>query len=117
MGGNKGKLTEAQLEATKWLHKYIIDYVDEKYGHKIELSRKTIIGHYEIDKKQRPFCPGELFPFQDIIDYLNSQDDLPFKDIKDHWAKDLIIKLIMRGGQRLSRWNISTKCKLLEQKL
>lgn len=93
----KGKLTDEQLKATKWLHKYIIEYVYEKYGHRIEPSSKTIIGHYEIDKKQRPFCPGELFPFQDIIDYLNSQDDLPFKDIKDHWAKDLIIKAYNEG--------------------
>src|SRR5690606_8812309 len=59
----KGKLTEAQLEATKWLHKYIIEYVKQKYGHTIQPSSKTIIGHYEIDKKQRPNCPGQLFPF------------------------------------------------------
>lgn len=93
----KGKLTEAQLEATKWLHKYIIEYVNEKYRHKIEPSRKTIIGHYEIDKKQRPYCLEELFPFQEIIDYLTSYYDLPFKDIKGHWAEDLIIKAYNEG--------------------
>ena len=53
----KGVLTPAQLEATKMLHKYIIEYVKVNFGHEIEPSRKTVIGHYEIDKKQKPNCP------------------------------------------------------------
>jgi N-acetyl-anhydromuramyl-L-alanine amidase AmpD len=93
----KGKLTDEQLKATKWLHKYIIEYVYEKYGHRIEPSSKTIIGHYEIDKKQRPYCPGELFPFREIIDYLKLYYDLPFKDIKGHWAEELIKKAYEKG--------------------
>ena len=91
----KGKLTPEQLNASMWLHQYIIDYVKEKFNYEIKPSRKTIIGHFEIDKRQRPNCPGELFPFDDIIDYLTC--DLPFKDIKGHWAEDLIFKAYEEG--------------------
>jgi N-acetylmuramoyl-L-alanine amidase len=89
----KGALTSAQLEATKILHKYIIEYVKQKYGHTIRPSRKTIIGHYEIDKKQKPNCPGQLFPFDDIIRFLTD----PYQDIKGHWAESLIRQAIGEG--------------------
>ena len=89
----KGKLTEAQLEATKRLHKYIIEYVKQKYGYTIQPSSKTIIGHFEIDKKQRPNCPGQLFPFDDIIRFLTE----PYQDIKGHWAESLIRQAIAEG--------------------
>lgn len=92
----KGALTLEQLEATKMLHRYIIEYVKDKYGHDIEPSAKTIIGHYDIDKNERPNCPGELFPFREIIDFLTYYG-LPFKDIKDHWAEDLIVDAYEQG--------------------
>lgn len=91
----KGKLTPEQLEASKWLHRYIIDYVKNNFNYEIKPSRKTIVGHFEIDKKERPNCPGELFPFDEIISYLN--EGLPFSDIGGHWAKDLIIKAYNEG--------------------
>ena len=89
----KGALTPEQLEATKMLHKYIIAYVKDKYGYEIEPSRKTIVGHFEIDKKERPNCPGQLFPFQEIIDFLTE----PYQDIKGHWAESLIRQAIAEG--------------------
>ncbi len=89
----KGALTPEQLEATKMLHKYIIAYVKDKYGYEIEPSRKTIVGHFEIDKKERPNCPGQLFPFQEIIDFLTE----PYCDIKGHWAESLIRQAIAEG--------------------
>ena len=89
----KGALTPEQLEATKMLHKYIIAYVKDKYGYEIEPSRKTIVGHFEIDKKERPNCPGQLFPFQEIIDFLTE----PYYDIKGHWAESLIRQAIAEG--------------------
>ncbi len=92
----KGALTPEQLEATKILHRYIIEYIKDKYGYEIEPSRNTIIGHFEIDKKQRANCPGDLFPFREIIDYLNNYG-LPFGDIKGHWAESLIIEAYEQG--------------------
>lgn len=92
----QGKLTSEQFEATKELHRYIIEYIKDKYGYVIEPSRKTIIGHFEIDRKQRPNCPGQLFPFREIIDYLNNYG-LPFGDIKGHWAENLIVEAYEQG--------------------
>ena len=89
----KGALTPEQLEATKMLHRYIIEYVKDKYGYEIEPSRNTIIGHFEIDKKQRANCPGQLFPFVSIIKSLTE----PYQDIKGHWAESLIRQAIAEG--------------------
>lgn len=77
----KGKLTEEQKEATIWLHKHIQQEVKRIYGHEIKLDREHILGHYEIDPVRKPFCPGELFPFDEIIAELN-------KDQVPSWAKE-----------------------------
>ena len=89
----KGKLTEEQLKSTIWLHEYIIDYVKEKFNVNIPADRNHILGHFEIDPIRKPFCPGELYPFKEIIRALN----LPFNDIKGYWAKDSILKLYEKG--------------------
>lgn len=90
-----GELTTAQKEATIWLHEYIIKYVKDKYNYKIPKDRIHILGHCEVDPRRKPFCPGEKFPFDDIIKSLKQR--LPFNDIEDHWAKEQIIKLEEKG--------------------
>ncbi|TYQ15871.1 UNVERIFIED_CONTAM: Negative regulator of beta-lactamase expression [Acetivibrio alkalicellulosi] len=92
----KGQLTPKQLESTKILHSYIIEYIYDKYSFKIKPNRDRIIGHKEIDKVQRANCPGELFPFDEIIDYLRNYSE-PFLDISGHWAKEQIIKAYQDG--------------------
>lgn len=84
----KGELTDLQLKSTIWLHKYIIDYVKEKYNVNIYPDREHILGHYEINPKDKANCPGKLFPFKKIIEELNKM----FKDLEGHWAKETIIK-------------------------
>ncbi len=49
-----GKLTKEQLEASVWLHKYIIDYVKEHFGVEIPIDRDHILGHCEIDSIRKP---------------------------------------------------------------
>jgi len=61
--GNDGDLTEAQFAATVWLHKYIQSEVLRIYGHKIELSPRYVIGHFQVDPKRKPNCPGPKFPW------------------------------------------------------
>lgn len=62
--GFDGSLTEAQYQATLWLHKQLV----AKHG--IPVDRDHIIGHYRIDSVNRPNCPGPGFPwnrlFQDL---------------------------------------------------
>jgi N-acetyl-anhydromuramyl-L-alanine amidase AmpD len=94
----KGALTEAQLNATTWLHAYIIDYVKDNFGITITADRKHIIGHYEVNPVNKPNCPGELFPFNTIIQKLGGiGEQLPFDDIADHWAKTTIVEALSLG--------------------
>ncbi|GKX27841.1 hypothetical protein SH1V18_03210 [Vallitalea longa] len=69
----KGELTEEQLKATIWLHQYIIDYVKDKWNIEIPVDRKHIIGHYEISPRRKPNCPGQKYPFNQIIESLNNK--------------------------------------------
>ncbi|WP_175548458.1 N-acetylmuramoyl-L-alanine amidase [Lutispora thermophila] len=63
----QGKLTDIQLEATIWLHKYIVDEVKRIYGVDIPLDREHIVGHYQIDPIRKSFCPGQNFQFEEIL--------------------------------------------------
>ncbi len=96
---SKGSLTKKQLNSTIFLHRYIINYIKNKYKYSIPINRKHIIGHYEIDPNRKPYCPGEKFPFDKIIEKLKK--DQSFKDIENHWAEKAILnvtnKNIMEG--------------------
>lgn len=59
LGG--GKLTEAQYQATLWLHRQLIS------RWKITVSRDTIIGHNQIDAINRPNDPGADFPWDQLF--------------------------------------------------
>lgn len=64
--GLDGDLTEAQFWATCWLHKYIQEEVEKIYNHKIDLNSHHVIGHFQIDSKGKPFCPGPKFPWASL---------------------------------------------------
>jgi len=65
------QLTQAQLDASIWLHGHIIQEVERIYGHTITPNRETIVGHVDITPRHRPNCPGRDFPFDHIIRELN----------------------------------------------
>lgn len=97
----KGELTKAQLEATILLHKYIIEYIRNKWKIDMPISNKHIIGHNVIDSVTRGDCPGKLFPFNVIISTLNNE---PIVDQPDnsgdhigHWAEKDIKQAIELG--------------------
>ena len=71
----KGRLTPIQLEATIWLHQHIIAEIKRIYGMDIELDREHIVGHYQVDPIRKPFCPGELFQFDEIIEALKTKGE------------------------------------------
>lgn len=70
-----GALTKEQEEATTFLIKHIDSEIKRIYGEQgkngIKFDRDHIIGHYEISPKNKPNCPGRLFPFDNIIKNLN----------------------------------------------
>jgi N-acetyl-anhydromuramyl-L-alanine amidase AmpD len=68
-----GALTDKQLSATIELIKYIRSEVKRIYGIDIPIDRQHIIGHYEIAPVTKPHCPGEKFPFNEIIQALTEK--------------------------------------------
>jgi hypothetical protein len=59
--GGDGNLTEAQYQATLWLHRQLI----AKY--KIPVDSNHVIGHCQLDTISRKNCPGSNFPWQRLF--------------------------------------------------
>lgn len=91
----KGALTEKQLNATIWLHQYIINYVGVEYNTIISPDREHILGHNEVNPTKRPNCPGGLFPFEQIIEAIKPTKKM--LDIKNHWAEESILEVVEAG--------------------
>lgn len=68
----KGKLTEKQLQAAAELTKHIVAEVKRIYGVDIPIDRQHMIGHCEINTVTRSHCPGELFPYDELISLAKS---------------------------------------------
>lgn len=66
--------TEAMIAATIELDKWLCDHVPT-----IKRDREHIIGHYQIDGVNRPFCPGgpggKLFPFDRVVKALQGTSE------------------------------------------
>jgi len=62
-----GCLPDAQKKATGKLIKYIALKLKEDYGVNFVFDREHIIGHFEVDPKRKPHCPGENFPWSEVI--------------------------------------------------
>ena len=74
LGG--GALTEAQYQATLWLHRQLV----QKYG--ISVDADHIIGHYRIDSVNRPNCPGPEFPWARLFSDLKGESGMPTVTIR-----------------------------------
>lgn len=73
----KGKLTDKALESAVELTKHIVAEVKRIYGVTIPIDREHIIGHYQINSVTRSHCPGELFPFDELIALATDTPDKP----------------------------------------
>lgn len=69
----KGKLTDAQFNSAVELTKHIVSEVKKLYNVGIPIDREHMIGHCEINTVTRSHCPGELFPFDELIKAVNKQ--------------------------------------------
>lgn len=74
--GLDGNLTEEQFKATCWLHKYIQTAVETIYGVRIPLNSHQVLGHYQIDSKGKPLCPGLAFPWGRLYAELAIADNM-----------------------------------------
>jgi N-acetyl-anhydromuramyl-L-alanine amidase AmpD len=50
--------TEQMYQATLWLHRYLIQNFN------IPNNRQNMVGHFQLDNVNRPFCPGKGFPWE-----------------------------------------------------
>lgn len=67
----QGGLTPAQLQSSIEVHRYIDSEHTRLYGSDFIIDRRHVIGHYEINSIGKPNCPGQAFPFNQIISALN----------------------------------------------
>jgi len=69
-----GNPSPGQLSAVVWLIKHIRSEVEQIYGYSIPMTKDRIIGHNEVTPITRPNCPGQVFPFDEIIRHINEAD-------------------------------------------
>lgn len=84
--GGDGTLTEAQYQATLWLHRQLIS----KWG--ISVDTDHIIGHYRIDSVNRPNCPGPNFPWTRLFEDLKG-----VSQVAEQWKQDIIAEAKQEG--------------------
>lgn len=69
--------TEIQMEASIWLHKWIIKEIKRLYGVDIQIDREHIVGHYQINPRTKPNCPGRLFFWNKLMESLSGDTKVP----------------------------------------
>lgn len=103
--GLDGTLTPDQYASTLYLHTKLIDM------YQIPVDRKHILGHFEINPWDRPYCPGINFPWIRLMNDLEnhykakemnemiSLEELrkTLKILDANWAKDQVELLKERG--------------------
>ena len=102
----RGALTDAQLNATTELIAKIIGDAKARFGVTIPLDREHIVGHCELVPKWKPNCPGEKFPYDEIIRRLQEMNapetsvEKRYNRVEEmpDWAKAPIQKLIDSGA-------------------
>lgn len=104
--GCKGKITDEQVKATIELMPYVQSEMKRLYGTQLKLDRVHHIGHCEINPTGRPCCPGELFPYNEIIsgyngdDYESKDNDAVNESTNTKYADDFFLKTL--SGARMS---------------
>lgn len=88
--GFDGNLTDAQYQATLWLHRHLI----QKWN--IPVDRDHIIGHYRIDSVNRPNCPGPKFPWDRLFNDLKGGGEDMSKDVPD-WKVNIMRDSLAAG--------------------
>jgi N-acetylmuramoyl-L-alanine amidase len=72
--GYDGDLTKIQFEASIWLHQYIKDYIGQHWGKTFPLDDYHVIGHYQVNPTEKPYCPGPQFPWEQLYATLAELD-------------------------------------------
>lgn len=81
--GLDGSLTNDQFFASVWLHKFIQTQVQELHGVTIPFTPQFILGHFQIDPIEKPFCPGVNFPWARLYSLLYKADRMPLAEFEE----------------------------------
>ncbi|MBE6906010.1 MAG: hypothetical protein E7476_07050 [Ruminococcaceae bacterium] len=81
--GCKGAITEEQITAAVEVEQYCNEQLKSIYGKSagIPADREHHMGHCEINPINRPHCPGELFPYDEILNRIVSPANTETKTI------------------------------------
>lgn len=78
--GLDGTLTDPQFYASCWLHRYIKDEVRRLWDVEITLGNYNVIGHFQIDPRRKPLCPGLNFPWNRLYAELAIAEGMTLED-------------------------------------
>jgi N-acetylmuramoyl-L-alanine amidase len=95
--GLNGELTEPQFWASCWLHRYIMEYCNNKFGSNTGLGEYNVTGHYLVDPRRKPYCPGDVFPWTRLRAELAVAERMTLNDYQ------LRVTDILSGTDRKSR--------------
>lgn len=79
----RGALTEEQYQSTLWLHGYIKREIKRIYGYNIKFDCLHVVGHCVIAPKEKPNCPGALFPWDRLMKDLQNKGGVIMKNAND----------------------------------
>jgi N-acetyl-anhydromuramyl-L-alanine amidase AmpD len=99
-------MPEEQYQATLWLHRYLIN----KWN--IIIDNNHIIGHYRLDGKDRPNCPGTGFPWDRLFTDLVNQE---VEKMLEQWQIDLGTKSVNELVQKGIIKNPEEQLNMLDQ--
>lgn len=109
--GTDGTLTEAQFKASVWLHFYIQSEVERMYGKKIVFDEKHILGHFQIDPKRKPYCPGPNFPWARLYQELKGNTQAKEEDEPMTAAEKKEMDALKSTVEAQSKWIEAEKAK------
>lgn len=93
--GTDGDLTDAQFDSSVWLHRFIQSEIKRIYNRELLLNEMYVIGHFQVDPRRKPNCPGPKFPWARLYDELKGVMDMTKEDA------DKLIVLCQR------EWNLT----------
>lgn len=110
--GRDGDLTEPQFWASAWLHKHIQTEVQTKFGVRIPLNSHQVLGHFQIDSVNKPFCPGLKFPWSRLYAELAIADTMTLEEYSER-----IEYMQASGSKRAAAYAIAERVQDLASKL
>lgn len=80
--GTDGELTEEQFKSGVWLHRYIMQFINDEWDVGMGLGSYNVLGHFQVDPWRRPNCPGPKFPWDRMRAELAVAESLTLEELE-----------------------------------